>query len=134
MTSELAMVTTAIGVLIVLIRAPLIFAPQTTLEIYRKLLETHARIRVMGACVVALGVALAVSSQGVDQTAAQVIFAFSCIIALGALVGPVVYPSAYKRMADTLLAAVEDSTTLRAFGVLGAGIGALLVYLGLWSF
>lgn len=131
--SELAIVTTAVGVLIVLARGPLIFAPRATLGIYRKLLETHARIRVIGACVVALGVALAVSAQGVDRTAAEVIFAISGIIALGALL-LLVYPSAYKRLADTVLAAVEDSTTLRAFGVLGAGIGALLIYLGLWSF
>ncbi len=131
--SELAIVTTAVGVLIVLARGPLIVAPQATLGIYRKLLETHARIRIIGACVVALGVAMAVSAQDVDRTAAEVIFAISVTIALGALL-LLVYPSAYKRLADTVLAAVEDPTTLRAFGVLGTGIGALLIYLGLWSF
>ncbi len=130
--SELAIVTTAVGVLIVLARGPLIVAPQATLGIYRKLLETHARIRIIGACVVALGVAMAVSAQDVDRTAAEVIFAISVTIALGALL-LLVYPSAYKRLADTVLAAVEDPTTLRAIGVLGVGIGASLIYLGLWS-
>ena len=131
--SELAIVTTAVGVLIVLTRGPLIFAPQPTLGIYRKLLETHARIRVIGFCVAVLGIALAVSAQGVDRTAAQVIFAFSVIIGLGALL-LLIYPSGYKQLADTVLAAVEDPTTLRVFGVLGTGIGVLLIYLGLWSF
>jgi uncharacterized protein YjeT (DUF2065 family) len=131
--SKLAIATTAVGVLVVLARGPLIFAPQATLAVYRKLLETHARIRAIGACVVVLGVALAVSAQGVDRTAAQVVFAFASIIALGALL-LLVYPSAYKRLADTVLAAVEDPTTLRAFGVLGTAIGAVLIYLGLWSF
>jgi uncharacterized protein YjeT (DUF2065 family) len=132
--SALAIVTTVWGVLIVLTRGPLIFAPQATLGMYRKLLETDARIRVLGACVVALGVALAVSARGVDQTAAQVLFAIACLMALGAAIFLLLFPSAYRELAYTFLAAVEDPTTLRAIGVLGVGIGAILIYLGLWSF
>jgi uncharacterized protein YjeT (DUF2065 family) len=132
--SELAIATTAVGVLIVLVRGPLIFAPQATLGVYRKLLETHTRIRVMGGCVVLIGAALALSAQGIDQTAAQVIFAVGGLIVLFAVFGLLVYPSAYKGLADALLAAMDDSTTLRALGVLGVGIGAIFIYLGLWSF
>jgi uncharacterized protein YjeT (DUF2065 family) len=132
--SELAIVTTAFGVLIVLVRGPLIFAPQATLGIYRKLLETHARIRVVGVCVAALGIALALSARGVDQTAAQVIFALGCLMGLFAAIPLLVYPSVYKGLADSFLAAVDDSTTLRAFGVLAVGIGAVFLYLGLWRF
>jgi uncharacterized protein YjeT (DUF2065 family) len=132
--SELAIAATAVGVLILLVRGPLIFAPQATLGIYRRLLESHARIRVMGACVLAAGAALALSARGVDQTAAQVLFALGGLMVLIAAFLLLLYPSAYKELADTLLAAVEDSTTLRAIGVFGVGIGAIFIYLGLWRF
>ena len=56
--SHLAFVSIVFGVLIIIARGPLLVAPANTLEVYRSLIRSNARVRVLGLCGVLLGLAM----------------------------------------------------------------------------
>jgi hypothetical protein len=62
--NELSLVYVAVGVLVIVVRGPLIFAPAATIDFYRRLLATDARVRVMGVVVGAVGLALIAEGRG----------------------------------------------------------------------
>jgi len=125
----LATLTILLGILAILSRGPLVFAPEATLGVYRKLLETNARVRIMGACLLALGVAMIVLAQGSELTAARIIAFLGWYMACVAVLFLLLFPAAYRRFALSMLEATSQA--LRPLGAMGVGFGVLLIWLGL---
>lgn len=66
--NPVAIVCFALGTVVIVTRAPLIFAPHAKLDCYRRLVATDARVRLMGVVVGALGLAMAWAGQGSSVT------------------------------------------------------------------
>ncbi len=126
-SNALAVFCIAIGLLIILGRGPLIFVPERTMELYRRLLSTDPMVRAVGLCVGALGAGLALLAKGDGETVALGLV----LAAVGLML--IVFPGPYRRLATSVLDFARDSihsTVIRAVGLLAVGIGAFLVHLG----
>ncbi len=126
---ELAIVSIVLGSVIILSRGPLVLAPDATLRVYRKLLATNTRVRIMGTCMLPLSVAMIVLAQGSELTAAWIISVIGWYMALMTVFVLLIFPSAYRQLALSLLEAVSQA--IRPLGAIGVGIGVLFIWLGL---
>lgn len=128
-----------IGMLIMLLRAPLIFAPIATLDLFEGLITSNTKIRVLGFVIgaPALGlIAFADGSGGVGGANALkgLLLAVGWLLA-GVTVVLLLAPGLYRSFAASILAAMRrsvDTAFIRALGVIGVSIGAALVYAGLF--
>ncbi len=125
--TNLAIVSIVIGILAIVLRSPLIFAPDATTDFFKKLIANTTRIRIMGLCLAVLAPTLIVTAWGSDQIAAKVLLVLGCVWAL-AVVFLLIFPSAYKLVAEFFID--MDSSILRGIGVLGVIVGAIFIYLG----
>lgn len=129
----LAVVSVLFGVVIILLRAPLIFAPERTIEFYRRLVATDTRLRIIGILFAVLALSMIGVAWGSTETAPRVLFFFGWFLAAGAVV-LVGFSPFYRRFAESLLDLMRDGIDpllLRAIGAVAVGVGALFVYLGL---
>lgn len=126
----LQIVTVVVGLLIIAVRGPLIFAPAATRGVYLQLLATPTRVRGLASFLGLLGLVMVAAARGGHDVAAVVITVLGWIM-LGGGVFLMVLPGLYREIAETMLEAVNHPTALRAIGVLGVGIGVILVLLGL---
>ncbi len=127
--SGLAIVSVVVGILIVATRGPLVVAPVATLGVYRALLASDSRVRLIGVCVIALGLALALSARGMEGAAAGFLGGFGWVMAVGAVLLLLAFPRFYRELAVSVLDAIEDAAP--ALGAVGVAFGVLFVYLGL---
>jgi hypothetical protein len=127
----LATVSIALGTLIIVIRGPMVVAPKGTLEVYRQLIQTPARIRILGVFVALLGLAMIAAAWGIDQTAAQVVLVFGWFLSLVSLFLLLLFPTLYRGLAAFFLDALEDTSAIRAVGVIGVAFGVFFLYLGI---
>lgn len=125
----LAVVSILLGVVIILSRGPLVLAPEGTLRVYRKLLATNSRVRIMGVGITALAVAMILLSRGHELTSARVISIMGWCIACVAVFLLLLFPSAYRQLAESLLDATSQA--LRPVGAIAVGVGVLFIWLGL---
>ena len=128
--SEIAIVCVVLGVLIIATRGPLIFAPEQTLGVYRRVIQSDAGVRVIGILVGAIGAALVLAGRGPEASWTAVLLVVAAFLASFAAL-MLLWPSLFRRLAETMLDIVSDSTVLRAVGVLAVALGAGLIYLGL---
>ena len=122
-----------LGLLVIVGRGPLLFAPQATLRFYERLLATDARVRVFGVVFGLLAVALLVPVPG-EGTAAGLLRALGWIFAAGT-VWLLAAPGSYRLVAQGVLEFAEgsvDSAVVRGVGILAVGIGLALIYAGLF--
>jgi hypothetical protein len=123
-----AIASVVIGGLIIVTRAPLIFAPEATAAFYLRLFDTRGRVRALGVGVAILGLALvflAASEPGLLAGVLTVVgglmtFAAGCLL---------VVPGVFQQLAEALLTGIGE-VGLRALGLLAVGIGGLFVYFG----
>ena len=131
-SDALGILCIAIGVLVILARGPLIFAPERTLEVYGRMLSTDPAVRVMGLCIGGLGAGTVVLAQGGGGTDVSIAFALGLIIAVVGLM-VLVFPSQFRGVVGHVLDFVRDSVdpgVVRALGGVAVGIGVYLVYFG----
>ncbi len=131
--SELAIVCVGLGLLTIVTRGPLIFAPQRTIEVYRRVIRSEAGTRAIGALVVVLGAALVLAGRGAEPSWTGLLLILAVLMVGGGVV-VLLWPSLFRRLAETMLDMFSDSAVLRVFGVLAVGIGVGLIYLGLRVF
>ena len=122
-----------IGILSIVSRGPLIFAPETTKAFYLKLVTSNTRIRIMGLFVAALGTAAIMAARGSDQTAALIILVLGYFWVFAATFFLLIFPSFYKLIAGAFLDAM-DNLILRLLGFFTVLLGAFFIYLGLVVF
>ena len=126
--NALAIVSIAFGLLVIVTRGPLIFAPKGTVRVFLDWIDSTGHVRVLAVGIAVLGLAALGSLAGVPGTLATVIE----VIAWWCVAGGVFllyFPALYQRFARSFLEAF-DVTALRLLGVLGVSVGGLFVYLG----
>jgi hypothetical protein len=132
--SSLAIISIVFGVFIVAVRTPLIFVPEATVAIYRKLISTNIKIRIMGICLVPLGLAMITIAMDSQQAAAMIIVVFGWIVAFIAVVLCLFFASIYKKIVEEFLVAIDDSSVFLLIGIIGTALGAFFIYLGLFVY
>ena len=130
---RLALVSVVAGAVMIVARGPMVVAPSVTVAAYRWLLASHARIRIMGVFIAALGLVMTRAAHGAEQDAAWVISILGWLF-LFATVFLLIFTSFYQKIALGFMDAVDDPAVLRVLGVIGALFGAFLIYLGIGVF
>ena len=122
----------AVGILVIVGRGPLIFAPSATLRFYdRWLLSTNARFRVFGVVFATLAMALLFSDFG-EGGLAGLLHTFGWFMATVALLF-LVLPNVLRRFIQTIFGYIEESVDngiVRIVGLLSVVFGLALIYLG----
>ena len=132
---SLSIICIAVGILVIVGRGPLIFAPSATLRFYdRWLLSTNARFRALGAVIATLAMALLFSDFG-EGVLAGLLRTFGWFMATVSLL-LVVLPNVFRRFIQNILGHVEksvDERIMRIVGFLGVVFGLPLIYVGYTS-
>ncbi|NNF98320.1 MAG: hypothetical protein HKM93_02995 [Desulfobacteraceae bacterium] len=125
--SNLAMVSVFFGILILVGRAPLIFAPAATLRIIHKVIGKKSNLRLMGIPTFLLGVAIITSALETDLSFAFIIIVLGCfIVAAGAL--EIIATSFVQRIAIAIWG--MSPVNARILGLVSVVLGAYFIYLG----
>jgi hypothetical protein len=132
--SHLALVSIALGTILIAARGPMLLAPAGTLGTYRSLIQSNARVRVLGVFGLLLGLAAIAAASGSEGTGAWVIWVWGWLALVVCALFVVPLASAYRRVAEAFLGSLENSNLTRTLGAVNIAIGALLVYLGLCVF
>ena len=129
---SLSIICIAVGILVIVRRGPLIFAPSATLRFYdRWLLSTNARFRVFGVVFATLAMALLFSDFG-EGGLAGLFHTFGWFMATVALLF-LVLPNVLRRFIQTMFGYIEESVDngiVRIVGLLSVVFGLALIYLG----
>ncbi len=125
--SNLAIVSLVLGIVAVVGRAPLIFAPGISLEIIRKIIDNTLVIRIGSIIAGALSAACLYSAWGSEQSAALIILIMGWHLAIVALFALTI-PPIIQLLGDIFWSI--NNKTARVVGVISVGFGVLLIYLG----
>ena len=130
----LSIICIAVGILVIVRRGPLIFAPSATLRFYdRWLLSTNARFRVFGVVFATLAMALLFSDFG-EGVLAGLLHTFGWFMATVALLF-LVLPNVLRRFVQTIFGYIEESVDdgiVRIAGLLAVVFGFALIYVGVY--
>ena len=130
--SGLGIVAVLVGTLIVVTRAPLVFAPQATLNGFERIIRSDSAVRGLGAMLAPLGVALILLSRG--EGLVVVVLAVLGWLFTPAALWLIASPTTYRRVAIGALEFFRssvDPAVMRGLGMLAVGLGAALIYAGL---
>jgi len=130
----LSIICIAAGILIIVRRGPLIFAPSATLRFYdRWILSTNARFRVFGVVIATLAMALLFSGFG-EGVLAGLLHTFGWCMATVALLF-LVLPNVLRRFIQTIFGYIEKSVNdeiVRVVGFVSVVFGLTLIYVGVY--
>ena len=131
---SLSIICIAVGILVIVRRGPLIFAPSATLRFYdRWLLSTNARFRVFGVVFATLAMAVLFSDFR-EGVLAGLLHTFGWFMATVALLF-LVLPNVFRRFFQTIFGYIEksvDERIMRIAGFLGVVFGPALIYVGVY--
>ena len=131
---SLSIICIAVGILVIVRRGPLIFAPSATLRFYDKwFLSTNTRFRVFGVVFATLAMALLFSDFG-EGALAGFLHAVGWVVAAMALLMLVV-PNVSRRFLSAMFDYLEnsvDDAIVRILGLLAVVVGAVLIYVGVY--
>jgi len=124
----------AVGILVIVRRGPLIFAPSATLRAYDRLfLSTNTRLRAFAVVIAALAMTLLLIPFG-DGSLAVFLHAVGWVMATTALLF-LVLPNVFRRFFQTIFGYIEksvDERIVRIVGFLGVVFGLALIYVGVY--
>ncbi len=126
--STVAWMLIGLGCLIIATRGPLLVAPEATLDLFRRMIETPARVRIFGLVTTALGVLIIVGLSAERGTWASLMSGLGWFIAIVSLGFLVLFPGVYKSLADLVLDNLDGAA--RGIGLLGVLAGIALVWVG----
>lgn len=129
----LSILCVLVGVLTIVFRAPLIFAPRATLRFFDRLVSTDRGVRGIALGVAPLALALVVLPPGQGSTAVflRVLGWLFAAVTLWLLAAP----GSYRSFSRGLLDAFEHSLDLaivRIIGLVAVALGAALIYFGIY--
>ena len=131
---SLSIICIAVGILTLVARGPLIFAPSATLRFYdRWLFSTNARFRAFGVVIATLAMALLFSDFG-EGVPSGFLHAVGWFLGTAALF-VLVLPNVLRRFVQTVFGYIEESVNdgvVRIAGLLGVGFGFALIYVGVY--
>ena len=123
-----------LGILTIVGRGPLIFAPSATLRAYDRLfISTNTRLRAFAVVIAALAMTLLLLPFG-DGSLAVFLHAVGWVMAVVAL-GILVFPDVVRRFVRNIFSFVENAAgdaVVRVLGLLAVVLGFALVYIGIY--
>ncbi len=130
--SAVGIVSIALGIFVVCGRGSLLVAPAPTLRWFEVTLASNSRLRTLGALMVALGAAMAWAGASGDSGLAIFLRVFGWGIVGVSMLMLVLFPGAYRAIADPFLPAETGGSLLlwRFRGLAGTLIGVLIIYFG----
>ncbi len=126
----LSMLCVLIGILIIAVRAPMIFAPSATLRFFGRLISTDTGIRGIGLVISPLALALVVLARG-EGLGAGILQALGWVFAAATL-WLLAAPDSYRRLARGVLAVFDDPAIVRIAGLVSVAFGITMIYVGLY--
>ena len=131
---SLSIVCVVIGVLVVVGRGPLLFAPRATLRVHERLIfSTNVRFRALAVVVATLAIATILLPLG-EGAPTGLIRTLGWVVAIAAL-GGLVQPGPCRRVARATFGFIErrvNDAIIRVLGFVALLIGAVLIYLGIY--
>ena len=131
---SLSIICIAVGILVIVRRGPLIFAPSATLRFYdRWLFSTNARCRAVGVVFATLAMALLFSDFG-EGVLAGLLHTFGWFMATVALLF-LVLPNVFRRFFQTIFGYINKSVDERIIRIVGFSsvmFGLALIYVGVY--
>ena len=129
--SAVSVMSIIFGILIIVGRAPLVFAPEATLRLIRRIINNKGTLRIVGIITAVLGLALIASAWGVDQSAALILYWLGWFIVFAAVV-ELIFTAFVQRIAISIWS--MKNSTARILGLVAVVIGAFFIYLGIAVF
>jgi len=130
--TKLALLSIILGIVMIALRGPLIFAPRAVMDSFRTLIASKTRVRVMGVIVVTFGLIMIVIPWGSEQAVALAIIIPGFMIAIVGTLLLLIFPSTYQVVAEFVFDL--DPKLHRGLGVLGVVFGIVFIILGLKVF
>jgi uncharacterized protein YjeT (DUF2065 family) len=126
----IAILVAFIGLLFMLGRGPMLFAPTATVDFYRRLISKTELIRRLGILILLLAVLVIATGRQAEAEHAGIAGAvevFGWILA-GVAIWLMASPKTYQRLALSIIDAISDPAVLRVIGALSIAIGLALVW------
>ena len=125
-----AITMVCLGLLIIVGRGPLIFAPDKTRDTYLRWLASDTILRVYGIVIGVLAMVVIYTTQKDVGAAAQIMHGFAWFIAVMCAVVLIPFPGPVARMGTAIWGRFSPPV-LRAMGALSVAVGGWLVWYGL---
>lgn len=129
--SAVSIMSIIFGSLIIVGRAPLVFAPGATLRLIRRIISNKNSLRIVGIITAVLGLALIASAWGVRQSAVLILYWLGWFIFFAAL-AELIFTAFVQRIAISIWS--MKNSTARIVGVFSVVVGAFFIYLGIEVF
>jgi uncharacterized protein YjeT (DUF2065 family) len=129
--SAVSVMSIIFGIIIIVGRAPLVFAPDAALRLVRRIINNKGSLRVVGVLTVVLGVALIASAWDVHQSAALILYWLGWLLFFAGFV-EVIFTAFVQRIAISIWS--MNNTIARILGLFAVIIGAFFIYLGIAVF
>ncbi len=127
--SALSIVIIAIGLMVIVIRGPLIVAPGAVRDFYMRLIGTDVRMRWFGVAMAVLGAVFVWAARGEPGVLADVFYFGGLLLIVLALIAMIPFPAFGHKLAAKVWGAVNEPS-LRGIGVLSVLVGLALIYFG----
>ena len=120
----IAIVTALVAAMCIVGRGGLVVAPAATVALYRRLISTTGRIRILGGLLTLVAASLIVTARQSCGTQGAAL-ALEGLGWIGAAAGVwlIVAPGPYRRLVDSFFHAASDPALLRAIGALSVAFG-----------
>ena len=121
------------GVLVILTRSTLVFAPRRTIHFWLAIFSIDRSIRILGGVLGMLSLLLLMTDFGGDDAAQWPMWVLWGLLSVG--LSQAVFPVFFRQLARKKFQWADTKMSdglLRALGAVGVSVGALLVYLGLY--
>ena len=128
-----ALPTALLAAFAIVSRAPLVFAPTATLEIYQRVIASPTRIRLVGALLGAFAAAFVVTAPGAREAHGWIALGLEGLgwVLVAVTAWLLVAPKSYRRVLESFVSVIDDETTWRVLGAIGVGGGLGLAWLAL---
>ena len=133
--NKLSIISIIIGIVAIVFRAPLIFAPEAAMNYFsEKVASNNSKIRLFGLFLLILGLAMVFAAWESGLIIGKIIVIWGLFITFISIVLMLIFPGAYGKILNYF--STVDSSVLRGIGILGVAIGAIFLYFGflvLWD-
>ena len=129
--SAISVMSIIFGIVIIVTRAPLIFAPDAALRLIKRIISDKSTLRIVGIITAVLGLALIASAWNADQTIALILYWLGWLIFCAAL-AELIFTAFVQRIAISIWS--MRNSTARILGLVAVVIGAFFIYLGIAVF
>ncbi|MEE8258102.1 MAG: hypothetical protein V3R20_00275 [Sphingomonadales bacterium] len=127
--SALAIAIIVFGLLILVTRGPLVYAPDQTRNRLVSLFDSERKMRKLGIAIAALGVFFIWAADGAIGGWAVAVYLFGVLALLISLLSMIPFPGRMQPLATRIWKGFSE-TTLRLIGITSTVFGAWLIYVG----